>query len=128
MLILLLLLAGCRSILKPLLYASMLDEGKLLPNTLVADIPTQISGYSPQNFNLTFDGAVPAQRALSRSLNIPAVLMLQQHGVYKFYETLQRYKLKNINKHPDHYGLSVGRCGKVIFGIIENLCETLPQR
>lgn len=95
------------SILKPLLYASMLDEGELLPNTLVADIPTQISGYSPQNFNLTFDGAVPAQRALSRSLNIPAVLMLQQHGVYKFYETLQRYKLKNINKHPDHYGLSL---------------------
>lgn len=95
------------SILKPLLYASMLDEGEILPNTLVPDIPTQISGYAPQNFNLTFDGAVPAQRALSRSLNIPSVLMLQQHSVYKFYETLQRYKLKNINKHPNHYGLSL---------------------
>lgn len=95
------------SILKPLLFASMIDEGELLPNTLVADVPTQISGYAPQNFNFTYDGAVPAQRALSRSLNIPAVLMLQQHGVYKFYETLQRYKLKNINKHPDHYGLSL---------------------
>ena len=34
------------SILKPLLYAAMLDEGELLPNTLIADIPTQISGYS----------------------------------------------------------------------------------
>lgn len=95
------------SILKPLLFASMVDEGEILPNTLVADVPTQISGYSPQNFNLTFDGAVPAQRALSRSLNIPAVLMLQEHGVHKFYETLQQYKLKNINKHPDHYGLSL---------------------
>ncbi len=95
------------SVLKPLLYASMLDEGELLPNTLVADVPTQISGYSPQNFNFTYDGAVPAQRALSRSLNIPAVLMLQQHGVTKFYETLRGYNLKNINKHPDHYGLSL---------------------
>ena len=95
------------SILKPLLFASMLDEGELLPNTLVADVPTQISGYSPQNFNLTFDGAVPAQRALSRSLNIPAVLMLQEHGVNNFYELLQKFKLKNINKHPDHYGLSL---------------------
>lgn len=95
------------SVLKPLLFASMLDEGEILPNTLVADIPTQISGYAPQNFNFTYDGAVPAQRALSRSLNIPAVLMLQEHGVYKFYETLQQYKLKNINKHPDHYGLSL---------------------
>lgn len=95
------------SILKPLLFADMLDKGELLPTTLVADIPTQISGYSPQNFNQTFDGAVPAQRALSRSLNIPAVLMLQQHGVANFYETLQKFKLKNINKHPDHYGLSL---------------------
>lgn len=95
------------SILKPLLFASMLDEGELLPNTLVADVPTQISGYSPQNFNLTFDGAVPAQRALSRSLNIPAVLMLQEHGVNNFYELLQKFKLKNVNQHPDHYGLSL---------------------
>ena len=95
------------SILKPLLYASMLDDGEILPNTLVPDIPTQISGYTPENFNLTFDGAVPAQRALSRSLNIPAVLMLQEHGVNNFYELLQKFKLKNINKRPDHYGLSL---------------------
>ncbi len=95
------------SILKPLLYASMLDDGELLPNTLVADIPTQISGYAPQNFNLTFDGAVPAHRALSRSLNIPAVLMLQDYGVNKFYEKLQQFRLHDISKQPDHYGLSL---------------------
>ena len=95
------------SILKPLLFASMLDEGEILPNTLVADIPTQISGYTPENFNHSFDGAVPAQHALSRSLNIPAVLMLQEHGVNNFYELLQKFKLRNINKHPDHYGLSL---------------------
>ncbi|MEP6930159.1 MAG: penicillin-binding protein 1C [Flavobacterium sp.] len=95
------------SILKPLLYAAMLDDGELLPNTLVADVPTQIAGYTPQNFNLTFDGAVPAHRALSRSLNIPAVLMLQDFGVNKFYEELQKFQLKDIDKSPDHYGLSL---------------------
>lgn len=95
------------SILKPLLYAGMLHDGKLLPNTLVADVPTQIAGYSPENFNRTYDGAVPAHTALARSLNIPAVLMLQQYGIYKFYEELQKFKLRNINKHPDHYGLSL---------------------
>ncbi|OMQ10990.1 penicillin-binding protein 1C [[Flexibacter] sp. ATCC 35103] len=95
------------SILKPLLYAAMLDDGELLPNTLIADIPTQIAGYTPENFNLTFDGAVPAHRALSRSLNIPAVLMLQDFGVNKFYEELQKFKLRDINKTPDHYGLSL---------------------
>ena len=95
------------SILKPFLYAAMLDDGELLPNTLVADIPTQISGYTPQNFNLTFDGAVPAHRALARSLNIPAVLMLKDFGVNKFYETLKQFKLRDITKNPDHYGLSL---------------------
>ena len=95
------------SILKPLLYAAMLDEGKLLPTTLVPDIPTQISGYTPENFNLTFDGAVPANRALSRSLNIPAVLMLQDFGVNKFYEELQHFRLTDISNPPSHYGLSL---------------------
>ncbi|KVV13843.1 Penicillin-binding protein 4 precursor [Flavobacterium sp. TAB 87] len=95
------------SILKPLLYAAMLDDGEILPNTLIADVPTQIAGYTPQNYNLTFDGAVPAHRALSRSLNIPSVLMLQDFGVHKFYEELQKFKLRNINKSADHYGLSL---------------------
>lgn len=95
------------SILKPFLFASMLDAGEILPNTLVADVPTQIAGYSPKNYELTYDGAVPAQRALSRSLNIPAVLMLKDFGVYRFYEQLQHFKLRDINKQPNHYGLSL---------------------
>ncbi len=95
------------SILKPLLFASMLDAGEILPNTLVADVPTQIAGYSPKNHELTYDGAVPAQKALSRSLNIPSVLMLKDFGVHRFYEQLQHFKLKDINKSPNHYGLSL---------------------
>ena len=95
------------SILKPFLYAGMMDDGELLPNTLVPDVPTQIAGYTPQNYNLTYDGAVPAHRALSRSLNIPAVLLLQEYGVAKFYENLQGFKLRDISKSPDHYGLSL---------------------
>lgn len=95
------------SILKPLLYGAMLDDGMILPNTLVPDIPTQIGGYSPANFNQTFDGAVPASKALSRSLNIPAVLMLQRYGVNRFHHLLQQYQLKNINQPAEHYGLSL---------------------
>lgn len=95
------------SILKPFLFAAMLDAGEILPNTLVADVPTQIAGYSPKNYELTYDGAVPAQRALSRSLNIPSVLMLKEYGVYRFYDQLKHFKLRDINKHPNHYGLSL---------------------
>ncbi|MGV8993313.1 MAG: penicillin-binding protein 1C [Flavobacterium sp.] len=95
------------SILKPLLFAGMLDAGKILPNTLIADVPTQISGYKPENYDLSFDGAVAARRALSRSLNIPSVLMLQDFGVNTFYEELQKFKFTTINKPANHYGLSL---------------------
>ena len=95
------------SILKPLLFAGMLDAGKILPNTLIADVPTQISGYTPENYDLSFDGAVAARRALSRSLNIPSVLMLQDFGVDTFYEELQKFKFTTITKPANHYGLSL---------------------
>src|SRR5690606_22969940 len=52
-------------------------------------------------------GAVPANRALARSLNIPAVLMLQEYSVNKFYEQLQNLKLRNVNRQPSNYGLSL---------------------
>src|SRR5690606_33521252 len=67
------------STLKPFLYAGLLDDGQLLPHTLIADIPTQIGGFTPENFDLGYDGAVPASAALSRSLNVPAIKMLQQY-------------------------------------------------
>jgi len=95
------------SILKPFLYTAMLDNGSILPNQLIADIPVVISGYKPVNHNSGFEGAVTASEALSRSLNIPFVLMLQQYGVYPFYDNLQRLQLTSINKQPNHYGLSL---------------------
>lgn len=95
------------SILKPLLYAGMLDAGKILPKTLIADVPTQISGYTPENYSLTYDGAVAARKALSRSLNIPSVLMLQDFGVPTFYDLLQKFKFSTIKQPANHYGLSL---------------------
>ncbi|WP_413511528.1 penicillin-binding protein 1C [Myroides odoratus] len=95
------------SILKPFLYAAMLDDASLLPHQLVADIPIVISGYKPTNFSNSYEGAVHANEALSRSLNIPFVLLLQQYGVYRFYDNLQQLNLSSINKYPDHYGLSL---------------------
>jgi len=95
------------SILKPFLYAGMLDAGEILPNTLVADVPTQIASYNPKNFNLEYDGAVPASRALSRSLNVPAVRMLQQFGLDRFHHYLKTLHLKDITQNANHYGLSL---------------------
>ncbi len=95
------------SILKPFLYAAMQDEGLILPNTLIPDIPTQIGGFSPQNFNLDYEGAVPASMALSKSLNIPAVRMLREYGVDHFYGLMKKLKFSTLNNSSDHYGLSL---------------------
>jgi len=95
------------SILKPFLYASMLNDGLILPNTLIPDIPTQISGYAPKNFYPTYDGAVPASRALARSLNVPAVRMLQSYGISKFHYVLNKLGLTTVKRPPESYGLSL---------------------
>ncbi len=95
------------SILKPILYCLMLEEGEILPGTLIPDIPTHYTGYSPKNFSLTYDGAVPARRALARSLNIPAVRMLQAHGPERFYYQLQEMGIQTLKFPASHYGLSL---------------------
>ena len=72
------------SILKPFLYASMLQDGELLPDMLVPDIPSYYQGYTPVNYNQTYAGAVPAHRALARSLNIPQYACSMTMGLPSF--------------------------------------------
>lgn len=95
------------SILKPFLYCAALQEGDLLPNMLLPDIPLNINGFTPQNFNRQFDGAVPASEALSRSLNIPSVYSLRNYSVPKFYNVLKKIGLTTLSKPSSHYGLSL---------------------
>lgn len=95
------------SILKPILYAGMQQAGDILPNSLVADIPTRFPGFSPKNFDLSFSGAVSAGSALSQSLNVPAVKMLQKYNPEKFLDLLRRTGFTSFNKRADHYGLSL---------------------
>jgi penicillin-binding protein 1C len=107
------------SALKPILYAAMLSDGLILPNSIIADIPMQIGNYAPQNFDLGYDGAVPAGNALARSLNIPAVKLLQQYKYQRFYETLQQCGITTLNRSADTYGLSLilGGCEVTMWDI-----------
>ncbi len=95
------------SILKPLLYAAMLDDGQLLPEMLLPDIPTQIGNYRPENYTKEYTGAISAKKALSMSLNIPAVKMLQKYGVNKFHHYLRAMSLRDVGTNPNRYGLSL---------------------
>jgi penicillin-binding protein 1C len=95
------------SILKPLLYYAMLQEGEILPNTLMPDIPMNVNGFAPQNFNQKYEGAVPASGAVARSLNIPLVYMLREYSVPKFYDFLKSRKILALPQPASHYGLSL---------------------
>jgi penicillin-binding protein 1C len=95
------------SILKPFLYAAMLEEGSMLPRTLQPDVPTLIGGYSPRNFSGQYEGAVAADQALIRSLNIPAVHELKEYRYEKFHHFLQQAGMTTLSKPADHYGLTL---------------------
>ena len=68
----------------------MLDAGLLLPRQLVVDIPTRIGSYRPENNVPVYRGAVRADQALSRSLNIPAVRELREYGIEPFLQFLKK--------------------------------------
>jgi penicillin-binding protein 1C len=95
------------SVLKPFLLETMLQEGEILPRTLVPDIPINISGFAPQNFNLQYEGAISASDAVARSFNIPLVYMLRQHGVPKFHHYLRQNQIADVPRTASHYGLSL---------------------
>lgn len=95
------------SILKPFLYAAMLESGELLPEMLVRDVPVEFGGYSPKNFNLKYNGAVHASEALRRSLNIPAVEMLLDYSPARFLLFLREMGFSTFDRSAGNYGLSL---------------------
>ena len=95
------------SILKPILYCAALENGTLLPGSLIADTPVNINGFAPQNYDLTYDGAVPASEAVSRSLNVPSVHILRKYGIESFLSTLRECGMTTFTRSAEDYGLSL---------------------
>ena len=95
------------SILKPLLYAVALQEGTILPETLLPDVPTDFGGFAPKNFDGSYAGAIAADEALALSLNVPNVHLLKDYGVARFARTLQQSGFQSLNRSADEYGLSL---------------------
>ena len=95
------------SILKPFLFAAMLDEGTLLPEMMLPDIPMSLSGFTPKNYSGEYWGAVPADKALQNSLNAPFVHLLREYGQPRFHALLKQLPLRGIVFDAEHYGLSL---------------------
>ncbi|MDP0953468.1 penicillin-binding transpeptidase domain-containing protein, partial [Klebsiella pneumoniae] len=72
------------STLKPFLYGLALDEGLIHSESLLQDVPRHAGDYRPGNFSQGFSGPVAASQALSRSLNVPVVQLLEVYGPKRF--------------------------------------------
>ena len=95
------------SILKPLLYGAAWEKGLLHSKMLMPDIPTRYGSFSPQNHSRSYDGMVAAKDALQRSLNVPAVRLLQEYGLDQFYKRLIDLGFSSFRNDVAHYGLSI---------------------
>ena len=95
------------STLKPFLYGLAIDRGLITPTALLEDIPVFFNGYSPSNYDKSYRGIIPASEALTTSLNIPAVNLLQQYGTHPFLSDLRQIGFSSMTNGADHYGLTM---------------------
>ncbi len=107
------------SLLKPFLYTYAIDEGYFLPKENIKDIPTNIDGFTPKNFDKNYRGYVPLDKIITHSLNVPAVRVLNYVGGQDLYNLLKdRLQLSHLNNNYDHHGLSL-----ILGGAEANLYE-----
>jgi penicillin-binding protein 1C len=95
------------SILKPFLYALMVQGGRLHPRTLLPDVPMRFGNFEPVNAGETYAGAATVQDALTQSLNVPAVYALREYGVEPFQTFLREAGVSSLFRAPEGYGLSL---------------------
>ena len=100
------------STLKPFLYQLALEQKRVQPNTILADVPTRyaIPGarlYTPSDYSETFQGPVRVRYALANSLNVPAVRVLEKVGVPTFLNRLHQLGFSHLTHSPEYYGLGL---------------------
>jgi penicillin-binding protein 1C len=96
------------SLLKPILYATAITEGKITPTAWLEDVPKLYEGsYAPRNFNNQYQGVVSAHIALAHSLNIPFVNLQRTVGTARFLQGLRQLGIQSLSHGPNHYGLSL---------------------
>ncbi len=94
------------SALKPFIYGLALDQGVIIPATVLRDVPTAFGPYAPENFDGRFLGPVTAQDALIRSRNIPAVDIAARLSHPDFYQFLRSAGIADMAPES-HYGLAL---------------------
>jgi penicillin-binding protein 1C len=99
------------SALKPFIYAIAFEDGVAHPETIIDDRPARYGTYAPENFDLGYQGAITARRALQMSLNLPAVSLLSEIGPERFIARLRSAGTRIMLPKEEEPGLAVGLGG-----------------
>lgn len=103
------------STLKPFLYALAYERGDYTPQQMTLDVPSDIDGFEPENYDRKYHGKVTVEQALAQSLNVPAVRLLQKNGTEHFRQFLINGGAITLEKYQgnNRLGLSMilGGCG-----------------
>ncbi|MGW8394441.1 penicillin-binding protein 1C [Pseudoduganella sp. HUAS MS19] len=94
------------STLKPFIYGLALDQGLLHPKTVLRDTPSAFGAFTPENFDGRFAGPLPAEDALIRSRNVPAVAVAARLSRPDLHDFLQQAGVAHMNTR-EHYGLAL---------------------
>ena len=99
------------STLKPFIYGIGFEDGLIHPETLIEDRPARYGGYTPENFDLTFQGTVTIRKALQLSLNVPAIAVLGKVGVNRLTARLTEAGAALVLPKGEAPGLAMGLGG-----------------
>ena len=99
------------SALKPFIYALALEDGLVMPETMIDDSPANFDGYRPRNFDMSYQGEVTIRKALQLSVNVPAVRLLQSTDPSRLLARLRRAGLGPGLARDAAPGLAIGLGG-----------------
>lgn len=99
------------SALKPFIYGLAFEEGVAHPESYIEDRPVRIGGYTPTNFDMSFQGTVTVREALQLSLNIPAVRLLDAVGPAQLTARMRRAGVEPVLPSGVAPGLAIGLGG-----------------
>jgi penicillin-binding protein 1C len=122
------------STLKPFIYGLGFEDGLIHPETLIEDRPARYGGYTPGNFDLTFQGTVAVRRALQMSLNVPAVAVLDRLGADRLTARLRQAGGSLVLPRGEAPNLAMGLGGVgvrlsdlvMLYGGLARLGSTVP--
>ena len=99
------------STLKPFIYGLAFEDGFIHPESLIDDRPTRYGTYTPENFDMTYQGTVSVRKALQMSLNVPAIALLDRVGSSRLSSRISQAGANLVLPKDEVPGLAMGLGG-----------------